>query len=183
MENEPTSQPGMDLAPEPVWEPVWEPVSEPEPACKPEPAWVSEPNGLQPRYQSESGPHLSKPRTRTGWDLSTGCTNGTSGATATGEPRTEPNPGKGNNETGMPGRNNEGNSDSYRNHIKRGGENNGGKNEGKGYEVTKLVSLNIRGLISQKCCKVPFLNDFVKEDNVSVLCLQETWNKQEYTPS
>ena len=56
-------------------------------------------------------------------------------------------------------------------------------NKGKRYEITKLVTLNIRGLVSRKNCKVQFLNDFVKEENISVLCLQETWNKQEYTTS
>ena len=49
--------------------------------------------------------------------------------------------------------------------------------------MTKLVTLNIQGLVSRKKCKIQFLNDFVKDENVSVLCLQETWNKQEYTVS
>ena len=85
----------------------------------------------------------------------------------------------------MQGRSNEGDSGSYGKQLNEGGEskNHGGKKSGKRYEVTKLVTLNIRGLVSKKCCKVQFLNDFVKEDNVSMLCLQETWNKQEYTPS
>ena len=56
-------------------------------------------------------------------------------------------------------------------------------NKGKRYEITKLVTLNIRGLVSRKNCKVQFLNNFVKEEHISVICLQETCNKEEYTTS
>ena len=56
-----------------------------------------------------------------------------------------------------------------------------GETRGRGYRATKIVTLNIQGLLNRDKYKVEQLNDIAKEIDPTVICIQETWLKTNHT--
>ena len=52
---------------------------------------------------------------------------------------------------------------------------------GKGYKATKIVTLNIQGLLNRDKYKVEQLNDIATDLSPAVICIQETWLKTDHT--
>ena len=51
----------------------------------------------------------------------------------------------------------------------------------RGYRATKIVTLNIQGLLNRDKYKVDHLNDIAREMDPAVICIQETWLKANHT--
>ena len=51
----------------------------------------------------------------------------------------------------------------------------------RGYRATKIVTLNIQGLLNRDKYKVDHLNDLAREMDPAVICIQETWLKANHT--
>ena len=52
---------------------------------------------------------------------------------------------------------------------------------GRGYKATKIVTLNIQGLLNRDKYKVEQLNDIATDLSPAVICIQETWLKTNHT--